>query len=232
MGARACREPAHEHSGGVACSSSGSRWVASFRSGWPGSARRRLQALRRPHQAGYRHPPWWRSAWPSRRTPRPCARSTTSRSRPPRARSISFLAPWPSRRTGWPSDPAPSRRSSPSSTATVVGFASLSPYKERAAYRTTVEDSVYVVPRPRPPRHRYGAPRAPHRDRRGIGVPHGDRPHRGVQRVVAGPAHPMRLRARRHRAPGRPQVQPLARRRRAPTDALIRSATAVASTCR
>jgi L-amino acid N-acyltransferase len=29
-------------------------------------------------------------------------------------------------------------------TGTVVGFASLSPYKERAAYRTTVEDSVYV----------------------------------------------------------------------------------------
>ena len=28
--------------------------------------------------------------------------------------------------------------------ADVVGFASLSPYKERAAYRTTVEDSVYV----------------------------------------------------------------------------------------
>jgi L-amino acid N-acyltransferase YncA len=28
--------------------------------------------------------------------------------------------------------------------AGVVGFASLSPYKERAAYRTTVEDSVYV----------------------------------------------------------------------------------------
>lgn len=27
---------------------------------------------------------------------------------------------------------------------TVVGFASLSPYKERAAYRPTVEDSVYV----------------------------------------------------------------------------------------
>jgi L-amino acid N-acyltransferase YncA len=30
------------------------------------------------------------------------------------------------------------------STRQVVGFASLSPYKERAAYRTTVEDSVYV----------------------------------------------------------------------------------------
>jgi phosphinothricin acetyltransferase len=28
--------------------------------------------------------------------------------------------------------------------AQVLGFASLSPYKERAAYRTTVEDSVYV----------------------------------------------------------------------------------------
>jgi len=31
-----------------------------------------------------------------------------------------------------------------SSTKQVVGFASLSPYKERAAYRTTVENSVYV----------------------------------------------------------------------------------------
>ena len=30
------------------------------------------------------------------------------------------------------------------STGSVVGFASLSPYKERAAYRTTVEDSIYV----------------------------------------------------------------------------------------
>ncbi len=29
-------------------------------------------------------------------------------------------------------------------TEQVIGFASLSPYKERAAYRTTVEDSVYV----------------------------------------------------------------------------------------
>ena len=31
-----------------------------------------------------------------------------------------------------------------SATKRVIGFASLSPYKERAAYRTTVEDSVYV----------------------------------------------------------------------------------------
>ena len=28
----------------------------------------------------------------------------------------------------------------------VVGFASLSPFKERAAYRTTVENSIYVAP--------------------------------------------------------------------------------------
>ena len=35
----------------------------------------------------------------------------------------------------------------------VVGFASISPYKERAAYRTTVEDSVYV-----------------RRDRHGLGI--------------------------------------------------------------
>jgi L-amino acid N-acyltransferase len=30
-------------------------------------------------------------------------------------------------------------------TGAVLGFASLSPYKERAAYRTSVEDSVYVA---------------------------------------------------------------------------------------
>ena len=44
-------------------------------------------------------------------------------------------------------DPGRSRRSSPPTAATggaVVGFASLSPYKDRAAYTTTVEDSVYV----------------------------------------------------------------------------------------
>ncbi|MEP6659012.1 MAG: N-acetyltransferase family protein [Acidimicrobiales bacterium] len=40
--------------------------------------------------------------------------------------------------------------------AEVVGFASLSLYKERAAYRTTVEDSVYV----RRDRHRQGIGRA------------------------------------------------------------------------
>ena len=43
----------------------------------------------------------------------------------------------------------------------VVGFASLSPYKERAAYRTTVEDSVYVRRDRHGLRRRPGAARAP-----------------------------------------------------------------------
>jgi phosphinothricin acetyltransferase len=34
--------------------------------------------------------------------------------------------------------------SDPQRGVTVVGFGSLSPYKERAAYRTSVEDSIYV----------------------------------------------------------------------------------------
>ncbi len=34
----------------------------------------------------------------------------------------------------------------PDAPAGVVGFASLSPYRDRPAYRTTVEDSVYVHP--------------------------------------------------------------------------------------
>ena len=97
---------------------------------------------------------------------------------------------------------------------TVVGFASLSPYKERAAYRTTVEDSVYVD-----------------RDRNGQGigqlllshvvdVARASGFHAVMARIEAsgdgqpGPPRPVRLRARRHRARGRPQVRPLARRRR------------------
>ena len=49
---------------------------------------------------------------------------------------------------GSPTATAPSRPSSRSTRndehGDVVGFGSLSPYKERAAYRTSVEDSVYV----------------------------------------------------------------------------------------
>ena len=98
--------------------------------------------------------------------------------------------------------------------AQVVGFASLSPYKERAAYRTTVEDSVYV-----------------HRDHTGQGIgrlllarlvdiARDSGFHTVIARIeaggdgVAGAARGVRLRAGRRRTPGRPQVRPLARRRR------------------
>ena len=63
--------------------------------------------------------------------------------------------------------------------ATVVGFGSLSPFRDRAAYSTTVEDSVYVDAG----RRGQGvgrllldelvalatAPRVPHRDRPDLG---------------------------------------------------------------
>jgi L-amino acid N-acyltransferase YncA len=71
---------------------------------------------------------------------------------------------------------------------TVVGFGALSPYKERPAYNTTVEDSVYVD------RDHAGrkigsmllAPSA--RRRAGVGLPRGDRAHRGHRRGIAGAA--------------------------------------------
>ena len=102
----------------------------------------------------------------------------------------------------------------------VAGYGSLSTYKHRAAYSTTVEDSVYV-----------------HRDRQGQGVgrlllaelltvatAHGF--HAVIARIVGGhdasirPARRRRLRDRGHRAGGRPQVRSLARRRRDATSPL------------
>ena len=92
----------------------------------------------------------------------------------------------------------------------VVGFASVSPYKERAAYRTTVEDSVYV-----------------RRDRHGLGIgkaaalPLLDAAeasgfHAVMARIeaggdgVPGAARGVRLPPDRDRAGGGPEVQPLA----------------------
>ena len=43
-----------------------------------------------------------------------------------------------------PDRPDDSPDADPEAAGSVVGFGSLSPYKERAAYRTSVEDSVYV----------------------------------------------------------------------------------------
>ena len=62
---------------------------------------------------------------------------------------------------------------------TVIGFGSLSPFRDRAAYATTVEDSLYVDAAsagpgggPAPPRGARGpgrGPRVPHRDRPIVG---------------------------------------------------------------
>ncbi len=50
-----------------------------------------------------------------------------------------------SRPPGWPSTRAPIRSSSPSTTTDrVLGFGSLSAYRDRPSYSTTVENSVYV----------------------------------------------------------------------------------------
>ena len=71
----------------------------------------------------------------------------------------------------------------------MVGFASLSPYKERAAYRTTVEDSVYVDR----DRNGQGIGRllldARRRRRPGLRVPRRDGPHRGGRRRASRALH-------------------------------------------
>ena len=94
----------------------------------------------------------------------------------------------------------------------VVGFGSLSPFRPRPAYSTTVENSVYLL--------------AEYQGR-GVGrllldkllelaaaprVPLGDRAHRRRQRRVDRAALGVRLRARRYRARGRPEIRPVARR--------------------
>jgi phosphinothricin acetyltransferase len=60
-------------------------------------------------------------------------------------RSLDDQRTWLSARSGAFSALVAVEGAAPDGTGgTVVGFAALSPYKERAAYRTTVEDSVYV----------------------------------------------------------------------------------------
>ena len=64
------------------------------------------------------------------------------------------------------------------------------------------------APRPRRPGHRQAAARPSCCDvARGIGLPRRVRPHRGRQRGLDRAAQAVRLRAGRHRARGRPQVQ-------------------------
>ena len=86
--------------------------------------------------------------------------------------------PHPRAAAAWLADhAAPTRPSWPSRTGEVVGFGSLSPYKERPAYATTVENSVFV--------HRDHRVRAWAGAARGAGaagrrprLPRRDRPHR------------------------------------------------------
>ena len=117
----------------------------------------------------------------------------------------------------------------------VLGFASLSPFRDRPAYATSVEDSVYV-----------------HRAARGRGVggtlltdllaAGREQGFHAVFARIVGPNEASirmhtgrRLRAGRHRARGRPQARPVARRRRAAVPAVAEgqaSAEALGSTRR
>ena len=125
-----------------------------------------------------------------------------------------------SRSTGSLPAPGRSRRSSRSTTMTCVGFGSLSPYKDRAAYSTTVEDSVYVD------RQRGGGGVGTLLLSRLVEIAAVSGFHAVMARIEASgaalprPPRQVRVRARRHRAPGRPQVQSLARRRRHATPAV------------
>ncbi len=96
----------------------------------------------------------------------------------------------------------------------VCGFGSLSPYRPRPAYRTTVEDSVYVDDDGAGPGRRPG-PARPNWSR--LAGAHGF--HAVMARIVGGHEasiglhRGVRLRARRRGAGGGPQVRTLAGRR-------------------
>ena len=102
----------------------------------------------------------------------------------------------------------------------VVGFGSLSPFRERPAYNGTVEDSVYV----RGDQRGKGVGRLLVAELVDLAAQHGF--HTVIARIVGGHDASIglhrvaRLRRDRHRARGRPQVRHLARRRRHAADAL------------
>ena len=96
------------------------------------------------------------SDWPSWPTPRRSGRSTTPRSPTARTPSTWCPGPWPSRRPGSSGtaastrprgDRAARRRDRGPAGANgeiVLGFGSLSPFRERSGYSATAENSVYV----------------------------------------------------------------------------------------
>ncbi len=94
----------------------------------------------------------------------------------------------------------------------VCGFGSLSPYRPRPAYRTSVENSVYVDETVR----KQGVGRGILLELVRLAQAHGFHAvfaaHRRRTRGVHQPAPGVRVRAGRRRAGGRPQVRALARR--------------------
>ena len=52
----------------------------------------------------------------------------------------------------------------------VLGYAYAGPYRPRPAYRSTVEDSIYVAPDGPGPGRRHGAPARPDRGLRGAAI--------------------------------------------------------------
>ena len=102
----------------------------------------------------------------------------------------------------------------------VVGFGSLTPYKERPAYSPTVEDSVYVASRTGAGS---GVGRVLLAELVRLAEQYGY--HSVVARIVGGhdasigAARGARLRAGRRRARGRPEARPVARRGRHAEDA-------------
>ena len=72
--------------------------------------------------------------------------------------------------------------------AVTVGFGALSPYRDKHAYATTVENSVYVRRRPSGGGHRPGPARGAHPAGRQARVPLHHRPHRREQHGLDRPA--------------------------------------------
>ena len=70
----------------------------------------------------------------------------------------------------------------------VLGFGSLSPFRDRPAYATTVEDSVYVARHARRRRGRPGPPRGADPAGRRPRLPRGHRPDRGREHRLDRPA--------------------------------------------
>ena len=95
----------------------------------------------------------------------------------------------------------------------VIGFGSLSPYRPRAAYSTTVENSVYVAEG----YQRLGIGRAILEELLHLAKAHGF--HAVIARIggrerrLRGSARVVRVRDDRHREGGGPQARPVARRR-------------------